>query len=330
MNPRHSYGKIFNHNTTGSAALAYILFCSSNTCDRLAAVLPIPCSVISRCSYLTNNSNTGDEMINAKQYKDVLDGQGSVYIAHEDCPLRTRTSSNSELWVLRNHDGVAVYCHRCKDKGFYSLKNSHVYKDIHQHVTNNTTGFPTDFTLDIPIQYKTWFYQYGLTDADLREQRFGFSPSLGRVVMPVYDPITGDPVFYQARDTYTNRSPKYLSQKGAIKRPLIINNWKHADYRRPIVLVEDRISAIKVGKETHACCLFGTAANRIFLSRLAESYHTAVVWFDNDTAGIKSGRILKNQLSFIFERAIMIQTEKQPKEYSPDEIFKLLRKHRVC
>jgi len=109
-----------------------------------------------------------------------------------------------------------------------------------------------------------------------------------------------------------------------------------------IVLTEDVLSTIRVGRHVASCSLLGTAVNveRIaeLLTKLragkevqqVEWYRTEAtslrfgLWMDPDKAGRKATRRLAHSLSMQGHKVTLIKSDKDPKLYSDNQIRSIL------
>ena len=107
-----------------------------------------------------------------------------------------------------------------------------------------------------------------------------------------------------------------------------------------VVLVEDYLSAIRVGQHYDTYCLWGTKCSYEFLKELFDSYETVLVWLDNDeTKEINSGqeaskkicKMVNSILSYKNRKRLVplwqvvnVVTDMDPKCYSDSEIKNIL------
>lgn len=117
--------------------------------------------------------------------------------------------------------------------------------------------------------------------------------------------------------------------------------------RFDIVLSEDVLSAIRIGRHTASCSLLGTAVN---IERITEILHSTAeragmlppdrqslewyrdvpnalnvgVWLDPDKAGRKATRRLAHSLSMQGHKVTLIKSDKDPKLYSDNQIRSIL------
>jgi Toprim domain-containing protein len=106
-----------------------------------------------------------------------------------------------------------------------------------------------------------------------------------------------------------------------------------------LYIVEDYISAIRLGEFVNVLCLFGTSLHYQGVEFIRESGYDVVVWLDNDEAGEKGAAMLIDKLTkaltynakyraFAIREQINIsnlRTEFQPKEYSNQQLKTIIR-----
>lgn len=89
-----------------------------------------------------------------------------------------------------------------------------------------------------------------------------------------------------------------------------------------VVIVEDILSAIRVGKHIDSCSLLGT---KITTSQAAElgKYAEVTTWLDSDKAGRSGAYKIRKTLGLITEVSNIL-TDKDPKELSDKQIKEAL------
>jgi 5S rRNA maturation endonuclease (ribonuclease M5) len=106
-----------------------------------------------------------------------------------------------------------------------------------------------------------------------------------------------------------------------------------------LYIVEDYISAIRLGEFTNVLCLFGTSIHYQSIEFIRESGYGIIVWLDNDEAGEKGANIIIDKVTkalfcdtryraFAFRESRTIEnlrTEFQPKEYSNQQLKTIIR-----
>lgn len=179
---------------------------------------------------------------------------------------------------------------------------------------------PADFTTDISLQGRLWLYKAGLSPSDWVKHGFGYSPSTRRVVLPVFNQA-GELVWQQHRAVIEGQTPKYLQparDKGDI---LYVVNPDTGPTERAIV-VEDILSATRVGRHQTAISILGTKLSAGQAKRLAK-FAEVTTWLDGDSAGLAGSKAIRKSMSLVTSVS-NIQTDLDPKEYSDHEIRRIL------
>lgn len=183
---------------------------------------------------------------------------------------------------------------------------------------------------DFTLINKLWLNKYYITKDDVIKYNIQEAPNGALIFCAV---INGEVAHYQTR---LNTTPRYITSKGQ-KVPAVSFTDSST-----IVLVEDFVSHIRVGKYFDAACLWGTKASYTFLESLL-SYTKILVWLDNDAQKeTNSGQIaakkicnsLESILSYKNRRygfgninlpvVMNMVTDADPKYYSPSELEELL------
>jgi hypothetical protein len=93
-----------------------------------------------------------------------------------------------------------------------------------------------------------------------------------------------------------------------------------------VVLVEDMLSALKVSQIASAFVLGGTAIKDEQLRHLLKSFNKFDIMLDNDNWQVKTNQYkLYKKLSLFSRDVRVIEVDKDPKEYSLDELKELLK-----
>lgn len=227
--------------------------------------------------------------------------------------------------------GTVQYCHNCGYKNFIPTKNR-TFKQTVDYIAkyvnskNEETNIvkeiklPFDFTTQIDTKAKLWLKKYGINDDEIKTFNFGWSESMQRLILPVFD--SSGLIYYQARTfkPITKDNPKYINirQQGAKNvffRREVPNDDSKLD---SVCIVEDILSAIKVGRVVRSLALLGS----YFPDALNPLYRRAskiLIWLDDDkyVTAVKQAR----KINTLFNVPVkVIRTPLDPKEYSTDEI----------
>lgn len=238
-------------------------------------------------------------------------------------------------------------CPRCRAGGAdRSGDNLVVYKDGHKHcyscgrhefadtwvqiqqlVEDRVTYTDVPDELDFPNDYMplgaslyskgalTWLRSYGITDSEIQKWRIGWSAERMQLIFPVWD-VSGRLLMYQARNF--NGGPKYLT-KGE-KRDImhLVGNSASGT----VIITEDLVSAIKVGREYQAMPIWGAEVGLGLLKKLAERFDNLGVWLDSNK--IRDAVKIALRASQ-YMPSFVVSSLMDPKDYSVDMIRKLVK-----
>ena len=250
-------------------------------------------------------------------------------LAHE-LPLGQKTRHSCEcgdgntLVINHNTKHYSCYCFRCdfsgvEWKGKQTLeelaKIRKLNAEANQHIQAGVK-LPDDYTEDIPLRGRLWLYSAGITESIWKHYRIGYSEKLQRVVLPVWS-TNGDLIWFQCRALLEGQRPKYLQPSRGRDR-ILFRSSRHPTTDGSVTVVEDILSAIKVGEATEAVSILGTKITTNQANDLAE-YAMVNVWLDPDTAGRRGARSISKTLGLVTETRI-ITSEVDPKLLSVEEI----------
>lgn len=240
-------------------------------------------------------------------------------VAHTQCP-KCRSNGHD-----RSGDNLAVYsdgskyCFRCgymeTASGIQRIRNEDAGSigNTHHEIT-----LPRDVDTTIPERGRGFLRDFALTEQDVKNNMILWSDYYQRLIFPYFgdDGLVG----WQGRYLGTGEKAKWFSQ-GDLKNVLHVVGNKLA---KACVLVEDIISAIKVGHNTHVCAvpLFGSHVSMTKFLQLKKKYGTVYIWLDKDvqTKAVKyaaNGRVLGMDVRNII-------TDNDPKSYTDSQIEEIL------
>lgn len=254
---------------------------------------------------------------------------------HEEC-----NDTRQRLYVKRTTTGFLFHCHNCGSSfSGFSLYNSGVdtpsrtlqkYKEMKQlSIINkeaqdkvyNSVSLPYDFTCDIPYKGVMWLEKYYVTEKQALTYNIGYSKILDRLILPVYN-IDREVIFWQGRNLgiVDKEHPKYkncrIPGKSIYMDSRIINPIP--DHTNTVVLVEDILSAIRVGEVIPTWSLLGSYISSDTITALNE-FTRIKIWLDSDKykTALKYAERIRQLLNKI---VTVIYTTKDPKEYTNTEI----------
>jgi hypothetical protein len=179
---------------------------------------------------------------------------------------------------------------------------------------------PRDCDYYIPEAPQAWLDKYSLTMPEIRLNKISWSESKQSLIFPVY-PHGGVLALYQAR--YFGDNPEIPKWKTVGRKDVLhVPSPNTKDSR--IVVVEDLVSAMKVGRITNSCPLFGSYISSQLVSLIALKYAEAIVWLDPD-ANLKA---VKTALA-LGEAGLKVKTifgHADPKEYWTHDIREMVNK----
>lgn len=179
---------------------------------------------------------------------------------------------------------------------------------------------PEDYTRDIPIEGRLWLYSAGLSPKDWARHGIGYSETQRRVILPVYDD-EGSLIWQQQRAVFKGQKPKYLQPSREKGGTLLKVEPANASYRR-VIVVEDILSAYRVGKHITTISILGTKLSSGQAKTLGK-YSLVTTWLDGDTAGRSGAKGIRRTMGIVTQ-VDNIHTELDPKEYSDHDIRRIL------
>lgn len=247
--------------------------------------------------------------------------QKDVEFSHHEPCQACGSKDNLGVWK----DGHK-WCFGC---GFYfPAESSLAIEEIQHSLQNdkkrrgsgrrNYIDLPFDFSSAIPAQALNWLNQYGLTKGEIRGNNLGWSQSVKRLIFPIYDSY-GNLLLWQGRDfSGEPKRQKYYNEGYPEKVLHPIGNDVDT-----VVLCEDMVSAIKIGRVSTGMCLFGSELSYPRIHKLKGRFNKLFIWLDNDKA--RRAVTFSERARPWFESVQVIVTPKDPKEYSTEEIEEYVR-----
>jgi len=225
----------------------------------------------------------------------------SKFIRHLPCP---KCNSKDNLGEYDDH----LYCFGCQ---YYKSKDDLQSIRNRLETKNNieiSDPINIDISYDIPSNAMKWLLSYGISLDEIHHYKFGWSAEKRALI------LLHTKQYWQGRSF--GYGPKYISYG---LKPLTIYGAGGT-----IVLVEDILSAIKVARtNVSATPLLGSSLSVENERSLAEKYDTIYVWLDRDKA--KNAVKIKNRLKSLGVYSKAIITDKDPKEYTTQEIEQWLK-----
>lgn len=251
---------------------------------------------------------------------------GFVRINH-DSP---RCSGTSKSMRIDRHDNgsISAYCFRCHSSGNYrgdglvvtsARKAVGAERSEHRFIDGLASQYNSgdDDSSAWPVSATYWIRSKSITPEEIRRYGIRFSPLSNRVIFPIY--WEGNLEGYISRKIYKeDKLPKYINNlKSKVAFKSIIHD------KDEVVIVEDILSAIKVGRITNCIAILGTSINDTILKYLLQ-YKSYIIWLDNDNRVVINNSIKLLKRLRLFGKVKYINTDKDPKEYTDKEIEEIL------
>jgi len=252
-----------------------------------------------------------------------------VRVNHEsaDC-----TGGSKAMTVERKEDGVYAKCFRC---GAYGRSVEGKLRHFFPKAAGSGTGastishvsMPRDSSNVIgswPNRASVWIRRARITDSEVIKHGISYSESLGRVVIPIT--TGGEFIGYLARKIFEeDEGPKYyIRTKDPSKMMFCVDNSTgHSEW---VVLCEDVLSAIRIGRHLPSCAILGTEVSDYAISQLTRGRKYGIVFLDYDNSiVIRKSRKLKNKLELLLDRVHLVNMSIDPKNMSDKELLDILR-----
>jgi len=145
------------------------------------------------------------------------------------------------------------------------------------------SDFPNDVTTELGLPGKAWLMSYGITMDEIRKHGYLWSPSKEWLIYPIYaqsKDANKDLIAFQARQFKKDSKPKYLTFGQPHKVMTVVNY--DAEDNDVAVMVEDMVSAIKVGRYKTCLCLFGSHIGNLEVANMRLLAPKAIIWLDYD------------------------------------------------
>ena len=256
-------------------------------------------------------------------------------------------SKDQSMRIEYDAKGWRGYCFRCKQTkfeaaGVFSLAElKQRSSDLLAVVNSKEISLPLDLTAEMPGYAAAWLLRAGIPLAIADKYGIKYSPKIDRVVLPVYR--NGALAAYTMRST--KEKPKYIERQVDeavvfVSEPTtILEPEQSSDYGLDLVVTEDVLSSIRVGRIVPSRALLGTSVGIPKIDSLVRGVvrQGAVaeqvdqdhglrigIWLDSDKAGRAAARRLESRLELLGHSVLRIRTDKDPKRYSNREIRSIL------
>jgi DNA primase len=241
-----------------------------------------------------------------------------------------------DMIVSHNEAGYSAYCFRCGPVGFHAhgvrtLAELEELKALNEQAKENHDVRLTG-TVPIPEEFMGWLLVAGITPARAAACGFCWHPKMHRIVMPLRGE-DGTWLYWQARAVRVGQRPKYINptvDKETLGFLALPEDYPvagtHCDTSaihgrvdgRSVVVTEDILSAVRVGRSMPAVSCLGTKASGSQIGALSGA-EKVFIWLDPDQAGLDGATTMKRQLSLVVPTEI-VDSRADPKLLSDEQI----------
>lgn len=224
----------------------------------------------------------------------------------------------------KHNDNLAIYSdghHYCFSCGYYkhgqnvftpsnkAPQKSKIEKDL---------SVPHDAVPDLPFTVAQWLQvKYHFTLQDMIDNVILWSPKLQWLIFPIH--IGDNYVGFQARNFNPDKPYKWFTKFPKRDKVKVYNPGLGG----VVCIVEDIVSAIRVGHSLPTIPLFGSHVNDNLLNSIhLLGYYKIIFWLDSDK-WTEMVRFAKRARELMFE-AEVIHTKDDPKCYTNAEITNIL------
>jgi hypothetical protein len=183
----------------------------------------------------------------------------------------------------------------------------------------NRLEFPRDFTpLDQALFAKEpqhWLASYGITGDEIKKHGIGWSAKDSLLIFPWYN-TAGNLLMWQGRN-FSGKGPKYVTKGPKSEVNAYIGNTRCDT----LVVVEDFVSAIKVGRTFAAMPLWGADMTLGQVQTANKRFGDLVVWLDSNK--VRDAVKLALRASQYMPTCV-VSSGLDPKQYSLDAIVELV------
>ena len=265
-----------------------------------------------------------------KEFLPFAPDSGWVRINHEspDCG----GDSKSMKIEVQSDGNIFAYCHRCGKSGNYGSPYHTARKDKKGH---SSSGSPSPSSRQRAQGYSrsssdmsTWseearrfIFKAGLSSREGVANAIRYDKEIDGVYLTVFNGT--ETIGYILR-RFNYSGPKYINDfdhdtgpRIFVPQPVVASST--------VVLVEDILSAIKVGRQYAAVALLGTGCNIETTKWLISNFKRFIIFLDDDNKIVKrQQRVLKNTFDVLGEAKIITGVGKDPKHLSNSELREII------
>lgn len=267
-----------------------------------------------------------------------------VQVNHDNCSAGADTKRR--LYVRLKETGAVVwYCHHCSGRGAFTpttnRRRLRVHKPlcdmgaeqrsaIYERTAPYIRGSFEESARGVTQKAREFFR--GLDPADLTAYGIGQCKSdksevyNERVCLPCYG--SGGLVAVQYRRISDDDPRKYITLGTGYFDTHYLRTGHRSYENTTLVIVEDILSAIRVGK-THRCiALLNSRRDLSEILQVVSEHDRVVVWLDNDNAKVKyNARRMTRELELHCPNVLLVTKYDDPKHQTDERIMEVIDGH---
>ena len=236
----------------------------------------------------------------------------------EQCPRCAKQGKDTSKDNLAVYDDGHSYCYGCQYFQPAPKSIANMARKIRRE-QSWSAGEQSSLDLDgctyaLPKEPLAWLRRYGITDEEIHKNGICWNETSNCLVFPILDNLR---VVATASRNFSGQGPKYIT-KGNTKQFYKVFTNPTDIY----VLVEDFVSAIKVGRHYNCCPLLGAHVPLSLILSLAWRKPRLRIWLDPDKR-IEAMKFTQRALQYIPDVATIV-ADKDPKDYNNKEITEIV------
>lgn len=171
-------------------------------------------------------------------------------------------------------------------EGLSRKMNEDFTEEMEKRMEQQSLWFPRDAEKTIDAKALNWLAKYGIMRSEIVEHEIQWSRNFGWLLFPFKD-ANGKLLAWQARTDLVNPT-----ERGVGANPNKSKWWSRGpihdvmnligDHDGPVVLVEDIVSAIKVGRYACSMPIFGSSVTVKQRIRMRGITKEVIIWLDPD------------------------------------------------
>lgn len=242
------------------------------------------------------------------------------FLRYEACPKCVDRGKDSRGDNLGIYSDGSKHCYACGYHVFPDSGDRWKAKQDDHKIINVVKGLlPGDYIKEVPNHAWEWLLKFGIS-ADYWRDKIGYSEIRERLIFRVGDPLRFSIGRYTPKGNADSLVRKWHIFGDCHQAAVPVGNGSI------LVLVEDIISAHKVGCVGHALPLFGTKLYPAHIQYIKKQSKPVILWLDKDQEGTLHSKASNIEVLTGLPCSVLT-TDKDPKELSYESITNHIDSH---